>query len=740
VALPGVTNRKRLVALLLGFTLIFFALTIRVGYIQLVWGVDLQKKAADQWTRDLDVFPRRGVIKDRNGKVLAQSATSESIAARPSQISDPQKVASLIAPILGLDEQELYKKLANTSSTYVWIKRQVDRETANKIRALNIKGLDFTEEPKRYYPNGSLAAHVLGFTMKYAEPGEGLKGQEGIELYYDKYLKGFPGKIVMETDAAGREMPYNVDRYIPPIDGLNLVLTIDQVIQYFTEREVNNVVAKYNPKKVYAIVMDPNTGEILAMANWPTFDPNDPPRDVGDFEEMQQYVKNFACKDNIDPGSTFKIITAAAALEEGVVSLNSTFNCPGYKMVDGQRINCWRAGGHGHETFPKAVQNSCNPVFMELALRLGKDKFYHYLNEFGFGQPTGIDVLGEERGIIMPKESAKNVDLARMGFGQAISVTPIQLITAVSAVINGGNLMKPYIAKELREVVVDENGQETERVVKTVTSQKVRQVISPETSKIMREVLESVVTDGSGRNAYIPGYRVGGKTGTAQKYGPGGKIIPNKNISSFIGFAPADNPRVIVLFMVDEPQAPVTFGSIIAAPYVKNILEDTLKYLGVEPVFDEETQEDMQQVEVPDVIGMSLEEAAQALKEAGLEYLADETGTVVKDQMPKPGAKVISGTTVLLYTERGAESQPEEQAAQPPAEGMVIVPDVLGKSIREANRILVSEGLRLRIEGSGIAVGQDPAPGTQVELGTEVTVRFALPTEGQQNGVRRNGE
>jgi stage V sporulation protein D (sporulation-specific penicillin-binding protein) len=327
-----------------------------------------------------------------------------------------------------------------------------------------------------------------------------------------------------------------------------------------------------------------------------------------------------------------------------------------------------------------------------------------------------------------------------MGFGQAISVTPIQLITAVSAVINGGNLMKPYIAKELREVVVDENGQETERVVKTVTPQKVRQVISPETSKIMREVLESVVTDGSGRNAYIPGYRVGGKTGTAQKYGPGGKIIPNKNISSFIGFAPADNPRVIVLFMVDEPQAPVTFGSIIAAPYVKNILEDTLKYLGVEPVFDEETQEDMQQVEVPDVIGMSLEEAAQALKEAGLEYLADETGTVVKDQMPKPGAKVISGTTVLLYTERGAESQPEEQAAQPPAEGMVIVPDVLGKSIREANRILVSEGLRLRIEGSGIAVGQDSAPGTQVELGTEVTVRFALPTEGQQNGVRRNGE
>ena len=283
-------------------------------------------------------------------------------------------------------------------------------------------------------------------------------------------------------------------------------------------------------------------------------------------------------------------------------------------MVDGQRISCWRAGGHGHESFAEGVQNSCNPVFMELALRLGKDKFYSYLEQFGFGQPTGIDVVGEEKGIIMSKETAKNVDLARMGFGQAISVTPLQLITAASAVINGGNLMKPYLVKELREPVIDENGQETERVVKTISPQRIRQVISAETSSIMREVLESVVTDGSGRNAYIPGYRVGGKTGTAQKYGPGGKIIPNKNISSFLGFAPADNPRVIVLIMVDEPQTSVTFGSIIAAPYVKQILEDTLKYMNVEPVFDEETKKNMEEVDVPDVIGMDLAGGIQGIK------------------------------------------------------------------------------------------------------------------------------
>ncbi len=734
----GVTNRKRLLVLLLGFTLIFIALIGRVGYIQLVWGVDLQKRAVDQWTRDLDVFPRRGSIKDRNGKILAQSATSESIAARPSQITDPAKVASMIAPILDLDEQELAKKLSSTSNTYVWIKRQVDRKTANEIRALNIKGIDFTEEPKRYYPNGSLASHVLGFTMKYAEPGEGLKGQEGLELYYDKYLKGFTGKLIMETDVAGREMPYNVDRYIPPVNGLNIVLTIDQVIQYFTEREINNIVAKYNPKKVYAVVMEPNTGEVLAMANWPNFDPNQPPRDIGDFEEMQQLVKNFTCKDNIDPGSTFKVITAAAALEEKIAGLNSSFNCPGYKMVDGQRISCWRAGGHGHESFAEGVQNSCNPVFMELALRLGKDKFYSYLEQFGFGQPTGIDVVGEEKGIIMSKETAKNVDLARMGFGQAISVTPLQLITAASAVINGGNLMKPYLVKELREPVIDENGQETERVVKTISPQRIRQVISAETSSIMREVLESVVTDGSGRNAYIPGYRVGGKTGTAQKYGPGGKIIPNKNISSFLGFAPADNPRVIVLIMVDEPQTSVTFGSIIAAPYVKQILEDTLKYMNVEPVFDEETKKNMEEVDVPDVIGMDLAEASRVLKEAGLDYLAEESGTVVVDQMPKPGASVLTNTTVLLYMSSESDDEtaemPGQESAEPPAEGMIVVPDVVGKSIREANNILISQGLRLKIEGSGIAVSQEPEAGTHVEADTEVIVRFRLPGNNVQNG------
>jgi len=730
MAAPGVTNRKRLLILLLGFTLAFLGLTVRLGYIQLVWGKELQAKAVTQWTRNLDVYPERGKIKDRNGVILAQSGSSDSIAARPSQIKDPEKVAAQLAPILELDYQTLYQKLSDTSNSFVWIKRQVSRDVANQVRALNIKGIDFTEEPKRYYPNGNLASHILGFTMKYAEAEEGLKGQEGVELYYDKYLKGYPGKIVMETDARGREMPDNVDRYIPPIDGLNLVLTIDSVIQHFTEKAVADAMDKYNAKKVYAIVMDPNTGEILAMANKPDFDPNNPPRELG-YEKMQEYIKNFAAKDSLDPGSTFKIITAASALDSGVVSLNSSFDCPGYRIVDGQRIKCWKAGGHGHQNFAEAVQNSCNPAFMDMALRMGTEKFYSYIYDFGFGQKTGVDIYGEAQGILISQQLVKTVDLARIGFGQSISVTPLQLITAASAAINGGNLMRPYIAKAFTETYIDETtGEEKEKVIKSFTPQKVRQVISPEVSKIMREVLQSVVEKGSGSNAYIPGYRVAGKTGTAQKYGEDGKIMQNKHIASFLGFAPADDPKVIVFFAVDEPEVAVDFGSVVAAPYVKQILEDTLPYLGVEPVFDEETIEQSRTVIVPDVIGKPLEEAVKDMKEAGLQYLAEQTGTIVKDQMPKPGAEVIINTTVLLYMENEAtqEEQADVQSLES-QEGKILVPSVIGKSIREANNILVSSGLRMRLEGSGIAISQDPPSGSYVDPDTEVVVKFGIPDE-----------
>ena len=393
---PAVTNRRRLLVFLLAVSLILFALIVRNGYIQLVWGKELHEKALDQWTRSLDVYPQRGIIYDRNKVVLAQSASADSIAVRPNQISDPRTTADKLAEILNMDADELYNKITDKSKSEVWIKRQLTREESVQIRQLNIKGLYFTEEPKRYYPNGNLASHVLGFTMKYAEPGEGIKGQEGIELYYDKYLKGVPGQIVMETDTKGRETPTNVERMIPPIDGWNVILTIDQVIQHFAEKAVSDAMDQYQANKVYCIVMDPKTGDILAMANRPDFDPNNPPREMG-YEEMQAYVKNIAAKDNMDPGSTFKIITTAAALEAGVISVNSAFNDPGYRMVDGQRIKCWKAGGHGHQTLFEAMQNSCNPAFMDMALSLGWTGFTTIWRISGLAAPPVLICTGKKR-------------------------------------------------------------------------------------------------------------------------------------------------------------------------------------------------------------------------------------------------------------------------------------------------------------------------------------------------------
>ncbi|NLB42163.1 MAG: stage V sporulation protein D [Clostridiales bacterium] len=711
---PAVTNRRRLLALLLSVFLLLFALIIRSGYIQLVWGQELQDKALNQWTRSLDVYPQRGIIYDRNMEILAQSATADSIAVRPRQLADAKETAAKLAEILDMDTDGLYEKIADKTKSEVWIKRQLTREQSVAIRGLNIKGIYFTEEPKRYYPNGYLASHILGFTMKYAEPAEGIVGQEGIELYYDKYLKGLPGKLIMETDAQGKETPTNVERMVPPIDGWNVVLTIDQFIQHFAEKAVSDAMEQYQADKVYAIVMEPKTGDILAMANRPDFDPNEPPRELG-YEGMEAFIKNIAVKDNMDPGSTFKIITAAAALESGVASVNSTYNDPGYRIVDGQRIRCWKPGGHGHQTLHEAVQNSCNPAFMDMALGMGVTKFYDYLENFGFGSRTGIDVNGEERGVMISEASVKNVDLARIGFGQSIAVTPIQLINATAAVINGGNLMEPRLVKAME---FDDGNEHIYEEIAPVT---VRRVVSESTSSAMRDILESVVSEGSGKNARIAGYKVGGKTGTAQKYSSSGGIKQGAVIASFIGFAPADDPQLLVLFMVDEPKVAVDFGSVVAAPYVKMILEDSLNYLGVEPSFDEDSKEETKMITVPDVTGKSLTDAAKELRDAGLDYLAEQTGTEVVRQMPLADAEVMVGTTVLLYTGTGDTESGSTN------DQLVEVPDVKNKSIREVNNILTSEGLRLRIDGAGLAVSQNPESGTMVEPDTLITVTFEAP-------------
>ena len=716
----GIRTRKRIWLILVVTGLAFLFLVGRLAYVQLWWGPELAAQAQEQWDRELDIFPQRGSILDCNGKVLAQSASSYTIAARPADIDDPQQAASLLAPILEMDATELYEKLSDRSQSFVWITRQLPRETADQIRALGIPGLDFTQEPRRYYPQGSLAAQILGFTKKYAEPDIGLTGQEGLELAFDEYLTGQTGTIEMDTDASGRELPFSGERYIPPVDGSDVVLTIDSVIQHFTEKAAADAMERYKASKVYAIVMDPKSGAVLAMANQPTYDPGNPPRELG-FDGMQEYIKNFNCKDNMDPGSIFKIVTLSAGLDTGVVNEQSTFYDPGYRIVDGQRISCWKAGGHGHETLAQGVQNSCNPVFMDIALALGKDRFYSYIHAFGFGSKTGIEVSGEASGILIPQEAAKTFDIARIGFGQSISITPIQMITAASAAVNGGKLMEPYLVSGVYDTEVDPETGEVRRVpVAEYGPTEVRQVISADTSERVRALLRSVVTVGSGKNAYIPGYKVGGKTGTAQKYGEDHQILPDKHVASFIGFAPADDPRIIVLFMVDEPVADVDFGSLISAPYAKMILEDTLMYWGVPREYTEEELSRANFVTVPDVTGMTATEARDKLTQLGLTVLCipEVEGTVIS-QNPNKNSRVPGGNTVLLFI----------QAAE--GEGgqidLISVPDVTGLSIREANIALARAGLSLVIEGSGLSVSQNPAFQEAVERGTEVHVIFEEP-------------
>jgi len=701
VALPGISNKKRLNVVLVLIAAIFLFLIGKIGYIIFFQGPGLQEKARDQWTRDLPVSAKRGSILDRNGNVLAQSASADTVVLRPAEIKDPASLAAKLAPVLKMDEQTIIEKASDKKKSEVWLIRQITREQKTQVDDMDLDGVHFTVDTKRYYPNKNLLTQVLGFT---SVDGNGL---EGLEAKYDKYMKGQPGRIVNEADRKGQEIPLSDEVYIPPKDGYNVVLTIDLVIQSFLEKNLEEAYTANKAKSVQGIVVDPKTGGILAMGCYPNYDLNNVPRNEPD--TLKELSRNKVVVDVFEPGSTFKIITTASAIDAGKASLESEYNCIGYKMVDGQMIKCWRFGHpHGHQDLTKAVQNSCNPAFMEMALAMGKEKFYEYIYNFGFGQPTGIDYSADQQGIVTHQKYVRNTDLARIGFGQSIAVTTLQLAMGASAVINGGTLNKPYLVKALTDA---ENN-----TVKEYQPTPVRQVVSAETSATMRAILESVVADGTGRNAYIPGYRVGGKTGTAQKYADG-KIVQGKHISSFIGFAPANDPKLLVFIVVDEPNVPVDFGSIVAAPYVKAVLYDSLKYLNVQPQYSDRDKE-IKRVEVPDVRNLSLDSAVDALKDIGLNYMDNGTGKV-KDQMPAPGTKVDEKTIILLYMQHeNADNQEEE---------MLTVPDLKNKSIKDAADILEKQGFTIEIAGSGLASYQKPAAGEKAPKGSKVRVEFKNP-------------
>ncbi len=736
---PKSSLRKRISYVCMLFLLLFLVLCLWIAKIIIIDGERLRTGAIEQQTRDYQVSSPRGTIYDRNGKALAISSSAVTISVSPAQIKDAKydvdDLATKLSEVLELDKEELKKKLTKTNSegiplADVEIASKVETEIADEVRALDFKGVYFKEDTKRYYPLGTFASHVIGYV------GKDNQGLGGIEMVYDDELSGVPGRVVTLKNAHGTDMPFQEERHIDSEKGLNVVLTIDETIQHFAEKHLENAYKEAQAKEGAAcIVMDVETAEILAMATMPNYDLNNPnqimDQSVLDYletletdEEYNKVVaaarnkmwRNKAVVDSYEPGSCFKIMTMSMAFEEGVITPEDHFFCSGVKVVEDREIHCAERAGHGAQTFRDGVKNSCNPVFIEVGQRVGINAFKKYFEAFGFRDKTGFDLPGEASGVFYNDEQFNIVELATASFGQGPKITPLQLITAVSAIANGGDLMKPHLVKQF----TDENG----TVVKKVEPTVVRKIVSKQTSETVCELLENAVANGSGQNAYIKGFRVAGKTGTSEKLPRGS----HKYTASFVGFAPANDPKVACLVVIDEPVGGY-YGGQIAAPAVGRILEDTLKYLGVEPQYTE-TEKTTIDVHVPDVTGLDVAIAKKRITDSGLKYTIIGGGEKVTRQMPSSASTVNSGSVVVLYTD-DSENR------------MVTVPNIIGKSLSRVKSTLSSSGLNLSIVGAGatgstsestIAEKQTPAAGESVPQGTVVQVEFRFQdVEGSAN-------
>ena len=624
---------KRIKIILLSIFIIFIIIIIKVFYIQVIEYDKLNTLANALWSRNLPIEADRGRIYDSNYTVLADNLTTTSLVLIPNQILDKEKVSQSLSEILNVSYEEMYQHVSKkTSIERVHPEgRRLTYEIAEKIDELNYDGVYLVREAKRYYPYQSLLSHVLGFV------GIDNQGLGGLELIYDEYLTGSPGAIKYYSDAKGNRLELN-ELYVEPQNGIDMVLTINYQIQSAIERELDNVVAKYNPDHALAIAMNPNNGEILGMSSRPTFDPN----------HYQNYTteelnRNLPIWMTYEPGSTFKIITLASALNENLIDLEKdTYYDTGSVQIENARIRCWKAGGHGHQTLLQVVENSCNPGFVHIGNLLGKDKLFSYINNFGFGKKTGVDLSGEGTGILFKLDRVGPVELATTAFGQGVSVTPIQQIAAVSAAINGGTLYKPYIVKSLLNP-------ETNEIIQENKPSAVRNVISEEASNKVRFALESVVANGTGRNAYIEGYRVGGKTGTAQKVNNGIYMVGNY-IVSFVGFLPADNPEVVVYIAIDNPKGITQYGGTVSAPVARSILLSAIDALGITIREDGMSKKyrytDIKYTKVPNVVGLTKQEANKILKEFKIEYTG--VGNIILEQTPIANTSVEVGSTIRI--------------------------------------------------------------------------------------------
>ena len=732
---PG--GRVRLVMLMLGAAMA--VLIVRLFYLQVVQADMWKEKASSQQMYSTSITATRGNIYDRNMKTLARSVTVWTVFISPAEMKEEQRelVASGLSEILDVDYDMVYEKSLKTWRYNETIKKKVDNDTADEVTAFiqenDIRGIYLTEEAMRYYPYGNLASTVLGFT------GSDGSGAYGLEAYYNKALSGTDGVIASVRNAKGTAMPFSEQQIYDAEDGHSLVLTIDETVQHYLEKHLENAVQEHEVQnRAVGIVMDVKTGEILAMSTKPDFDPNEPSAIYdtataealaeqleeagGDEEKLDAYYealgeaqqaqwRNKAISDPYEPGSVFKLITASAALETGTVTGSTPFYCPGYIEVAGNRIACWKAGGHGNLDFVGAIKGSCNPAFIMTGQALGAELFMEYLDKFGLYDVTGVDLPGEATSIMHSRETMLNENMASLSsasFGQTFKVTALELMTAVNATVNGGYLMQPYVVSQ----VLDSDG----NVISSTEPVVVRQVISEETSALVASYAEQVVSGegGSGARAAVPGYRIGGKTGTSQKLDQEG----DETILSFYGFAPADDPEIAVLVMLDEPQKNNQYGSVIAAPVVGNILADILPYLGFEPSY---TEEELSSADMatPYLINYGLQEAQSTLVQAGLEYRVVGSGTTVVGQTPGAAMPIPGGGTVVLYTEEG-----EKTTAS--------VPYVIGKTDNEANRLILNAGFNIKIEGESlehegcVAVAQSIEAGENAEIGTVITVTFEV--------------
>jgi stage V sporulation protein D (sporulation-specific penicillin-binding protein) len=694
----------------------------RMFYIMVYQSQKLKSLAINQWTSEVKIDAKRGRILDRNGRELAVSANVYRVDLDMNTLRDTMKekklsqdeIAEKLSGALAMDKGEVSKVLGKTlpgglplgSAT---LKRRIEKEEADKVRNLNLRGVLISADTKRYYPNNNFLAHVLGHTNS---DGNGLTG---VELNYNKELSGTPGVRIAETDRKSKELPYTISEYTKPIDGKDVVLTIDDMIQHFVEKAADQALKDNQAKAVSIVVMDPKNGEVLAMVNKPDYNPNDPWIKGMSYDELQKSWRNRSVSDTFEPGSIFKVITATAALEENAVSENDKYTCGGSFTVGKKIIHCWKTSGHGEQSFVDILKNSCNVGFASVGKKVGKENLYKYIKKFGFGEKTGIDLPGEAKGIIKKPENISEIDLATISFGQTNTVSPIQFITGFNAIANGGTLIKPHVMKEISHYDDEKDNKVIDKQF-DISGDNSKQIIDANKASQLRGYLEKVVSEGGGKKAFIEGYHIGGKTGTAQKAGQGG-YQPGKYISSFIGMAPANDPRITVLVSIDEPDPSNYYAGQITAPVAQQVFNDIFNYLAMKSDADSQdiARSMLKDVVIPDVRGMKKADAEKALKDQHLDSESDSNGEYIVDMNPKPGYTVKEGSKIILYT-----------GSTPNYNKVVAVPDVTGLSRDRAVAVFNSVGLKADFEGDGMISEQSIEPGKEVEKGTVITLHTEI--------------